>query len=761
MNRGALPLVFAPLFATPQTSPVQQTVLTQGSNLYANRCAVCHGEDYHGTDQGPALAGNRRVRRRSLEQLSNLIRNGVPASGMPAFSLPAEQLQAVAAFVRSLNSPAAESMVLGDATAGKQLFFGSGRCMSCHMVNGTGAALGPDLSNIGREMTVDEIRQALLKPSAQIAPGYELAIVELWDGRSLRGFSRTRNNFGMVLQDLHGHFYSLQHAQIAAVEIESGSLMPSVIVSAQKLRNLTAYLSSLTGEAPGARPVSGPSEKSDFRFNRIEDPKPGDWPTYNGKLSGNRYSELTEINTNNVKQLGVQWMFSVPYAGLETTPIVADGVMYVTAANQAYALDAGTGMMIWQYSRPRTQGLVGDASLGTNRGAAILGDKIFMVTDNAHLIALNRTTGSLVWETVIPDEPQHYGSTVAPLIVNDLVVAGVSGGDWGIRGFVTAFKADTGERVWRYWTIPQKGEQGYDTWKGKDPEFGGGSTWLTGSYDSETGTLFWPTGNPYPDSDDRYRGGDNLFTDCVLALNPATGTLKWHYQFTPHDVHDWDSTEPAVLVDTLYRGAQRKLLLHADRNGFFYVLDRTNGELLLAKPFIRRLTWASGIGPNGRPVLSLAKDGKNSGVICPAEEAINWNATAFSPRTHLFYVMAIEKCKVTSPANWKVKPPEVEPAQKVLRAIDIETGRIVWEKPQLGSTRVKTWAGVLGTAGGILFYGDPGGAFVAADERNGDPLWHFSTNGVIKASPMTYTAGGKQFVAIAAGSNIVAFGLRR
>ena len=273
------------------------------------------------------------------------------------------------------------------------------------------------------------------------------------------------------------------------------------------------------------------------------DPKPGDWLTYNGKLGGNRYSELTQINTSNVNKLGLKWSFSIPlwaqllpdtpyfvenmkYFGLEVTPLVADGVMYVTGPHQAVALDALTGRQIWRYSRPRTPGLVGDASLGTNRGAAILGDKIFMTTDNAHLIALNRTTGALVWEAVMPEEAQRYGSTVAPLVVKDLVIAGVSGGDWGIRGFLAAYKASTGERAWRFWTVPSKGEPGYETWKGKNPEFGGGSTWLTGSYDSETDTLFWPTATPYPNTDDRDRPGDNLFTECILALNPNNGNVE-------------------------------------------------------------------------------------------------------------------------------------------------------------------------------------------------------------------------------------------
>ena len=620
-------------------------------------------------------------------------------------------------------------------------------------------------------MTVDQIREALLQPSAHVTSGYELVTVQLRDGKSIRGFARSQSNFDIRLQDLEGRFHLLQEGQISAIRDEKQSLMPPVKASPEELQDLIAYLSRLTGVKPGVPAAAHGPEGSGIDFSRILDPRPGDWPSYNGKLSGNRYSELTQINTTNVNKLLVKWVFSVPlwkqllpdtayfienmrYFGLEVTPIVADGIMYVTGPHQAFALDALTGRQIWEYSRPRTPGLVGDASLGTNRGMAILRDKVFMVTDDAHLIALNRTTGKLVWEAVMPDEPQHYGSTVAPLVVKDMVIAGVSGADWGIRGFIAAYKASTGERVWRFWTIPSKGEPGYETWKGKDPVFGGGSTWLTGTYDPETDTLYWPTANPFPDSDDRDRPGDNLFTNCILALDPGTGKLKWHYQFTPHDVRDWDAAQPPVLVDARYRGQDRKLLLHADRNGFFYVLDRTNGQILLAEKFVKRLTWASGIGPDGRPQLLPEGD-----VSCP-ENATNWNSTAFSPVTRLYYVMALEKCVVKlSPGSWKTEHPQEEPGKKYLRALDIESGKVVWEKPQIGPAEGKRNTGVLATAGGVVFYGDPNGDFVAVDERDGKVLWHFPANGESKASPMTYAVGGKQFVALAVGPNIMCFGL--
>jgi len=477
-------------------------------------------------------------------------------------------------------------------------------------------------------------------------------------------------------------------------------------------------------------------------------PKPGDWLTYNGSDSANRYSPLKEINTANVASLKLTWIFPIQDFGLETTPLEADGVLYVTGPNQVFALDALTGSTIWQYSRPASAGMVGDAKLGANRGVAILRDKVFFVTDNGHLLALGRATGKLLWEMPIAadSEGQHYGGTIAPLIVHDLIIAGVSGADEGIRGFIAAFKPDDGALAWRHWTVPRKGEPGIESWGAKEPVTGGGSSWLTGSYDPSSDTLYWPTGNPFPDGDDRGRPGDNLYTDSVLALNPQTGSLKWYYQFTPHDLEDRDAAEPDVLVDTVYRGKPSKLLLHADRNGFFYVLDRTNGAVLLAKPFLHRVDWASSIGADGRPVV---KDPRG----CP-NDAANWDSTAFSPETRLYYFLALEQCVSDRNSGY----PD-EQGQRFLRALNIDTGEIVWEVPQPGAARAKTWSGVLATAGGLIFYGQPSGGFAAVDQRNGKTLWRFPTNIFMKASPMTFMVDGKQYVVVAAGPNILCFSL--
>jgi PQQ-dependent dehydrogenase (methanol/ethanol family) len=751
-----------------QSAPAAPPGAHRAEKIFADRCAVCHGADARGGEYGPALAGNSDLRERSISWFRDLIRKGVPSAGMPAFHLSAAELDAVAVLVRSLNLPAAESTVAGDRSSGERFFFDKGQCASCHMIDGRGAAVGPDLSNVAREMTVAEIRTSLVDPGAHITPGYQQVTVRLQNGETLRGFARSQTNFEIALQDGNGQFHLLGENEIASITPDKQSAMPAVNANPEELQNLVAFLSRLTGVKPGKAGAPEASEPAGIPFSRILHPQSGDWLTYNGNVSGNRYSELSEIKTDNVSQLQLKWIYTVPLweqfypdssyfrqnlqsFGLETTPLVADGILYATGPQQAFALDARTGRQIWAYSRPRTPGVVGDAALGSNRGMALLGDKVFMTTDNAHIIALNRTTGQLVWEAVMPEKPMHYGSTMAPFVVKDMVIGGVAGGDWGIRGFIAAYRASDGKLLWRHWTIPAKGEPGAKTWGGNPLETGGGATWLTGSYDPETDTLYWATGNPYPDSDDRNRPGDNLYTNCILALNPDTGKLKWFYQLTPHDVHDWDANAPMVLVDTVYRGEPRKLLLFANKNGFFYVFDRTSGQILVAKPFIHE-NWARGIGPDGRPER-LPEDG----IVCPAA-GTNWSSTAFSPVTGLYYLMALDKCDVDLTAT-KGKAPEEEVGKKYLEALDIKDGTVTWKIPELGPADGKRNAGVLATAGGLLFYGDPSGNVVAADARNGKALWHFPTNGETKASPITYSVNGKQFVGLAVGPNILSFSL--
>jgi len=495
-----------------------------------------------------------------------------------------------------------------------------------------------------------------------------------------------------------------------------------------------------------------------------------DWPTYHGDPSGNRYSKLTQIDKSNVARLAPRWIFPMPNVSqIETTPIVVEGVMYVSSANEVYALDAGTGRTIWHFQRARTRGLAGNAAFGFNRGVAWAGDRIFLLTDNAHLIALSRSNGELLWETEMADWHQNYNGTEAPLVVDNLVVSGTAGGDEGARGFVAAYDQATGKEVWRFWTVPQPGEPGSETWKGADSEHRSGATWMTGTYDPRLDLVYWPVGNPGPDFTGDQREGDNLYTDSIVALEAKTGKLKWYYQFTPHDIHDWDAQEPPLLIDANWHGQPRKLLIQANRNGFFYVLDRSNGQLLVAKPFLHKLNWADGIGADGRPILrKLPENAEGQTYVCPGfQGGTNWFSTAFNPNTGLYYFQALERCNLFSKKHgeWQAgreymggtaRPAPGETFEKSLRAIDIQTGKIVWEVPQ-ASGRTTASAGVFATASGLVFFGENGGDFVAVDAATGAVLWQFPTNHVWKASPMTYVFDHKQYIAIEAGQGIIAF----
>jgi alcohol dehydrogenase (cytochrome c) len=494
-----------------------------------------------------------------------------------------------------------------------------------------------------------------------------------------------------------------------------------------------------------------------------------DWPTYNGEPGGNRYTSLRQIDKATVARLAPQWLFSIPDAGLlQMTPVVVGGIMYVTAPNECFALDAGTGRPVWHFKRPPTKGV----SAGyANRGVAVAGDRLFIVTDNAHLLALDRFTGEQRWDTELADWHQNYSASSAPLVAGDLVVSGVAGGEHGANGFVAALDQATGKEVWRFWTVPRPGEPGAETWQGKDITHGGAPTWFTGSYDPALDVVYWPTGNPSKEYNGDDRKGDNLYSDSILALERKTGRLSWYHQFTPHDVWDWDATETVVLADADWQGQPRKLLLQANRNGFFYVFDRRDGTLLLAKPFVTNLTWASGIGADGRPILRPDQEPTAAGTkVCPAQEgATNWFSPSLDPATGLYYVQTYEKCSIYTkddPGPWQrgkdylggSQRTAAEPTpQRILRAIDIKTGKIAWELPQPGPAY--SWGGTLTTASGLVFVAEDGGGLMAVDATTGKPLWTFPTNQIWKASPMTYMFDGKQYVAIASGPNILSFAI--
>ncbi len=622
----------------------------------------------------------------------------------------------------------------------------SSRCAGCHGSNGGGGELGPSIVMRVPARTDEELTTVIQQglPTAGMPAFGNLSSTEMRDVIAFLRSLRPREGSGPVRTKI---------ALTAGASLE-GLILNQGIDDLQLLGDdRKLYLLRKEGD----------------RYRRVT--SQADWPSYNGETKGYRHSALTQISRSNVARMAPKWMFNLPNTStLQGTPVVVDGVMYVTSANQCYALDAGTGREIWHYSRPRTRNLIGNAAGGINRGVGIAGDRVFMVTDHAHIIALNRFTGALLWETEMADWKQNYNATVAPLPVGNLVITGSSGGDEGVRGFLAAYDQATGKEVWRFWTVPAPGEPGSETWKGGGIEHPGAATWLTGTYDPELDTLYWPTGNPTPDlyGDDRL--GDNLYSDSILALDPKTGKLKWHFQFTPHDVWDYDAQETPALIDINWQGKPRKLLVQANRNGFFYVLDRTNGEFLLGTKYIQNVTWATGLTPQGRPLrvpdMEPTLEGKR---VCPSlEGASNWYSTSFNPATGLYYVQTNDKCGVFTkvPMEWAagrgymggsfVQAPD-EPAQRVLRAIDVQTGKVRWELPQIGP--VTSWGGTLSTAGGIVIFGEDGGSLMAADATNGKPLWSFKTNQNWKASPMTYSFDNDQFVAVASGSAIIAFGL--
>jgi alcohol dehydrogenase (cytochrome c) len=556
------------------------------------------------------------------------------------------------------------------------------------------------------------------------------------------------------------------------VEIKSaGGGSRAVHFARQIALGTLAFLPFIVSAQDSVPPKSSVSTEINVKPAHLaEQPVGKDWLSYNGDYTGRRFSALNQLNTKNVGSLRAQWVFHVPNSdSMEVTPVVVDGIMFVTSANDAWALDAQTGREIWHHTRPITEGLIDDASQHHNRGVAVWGNKVFMETDNAHLLCLDARSGHLLWDIAYTDGNPNYGATSAPLVVKGKVLVGTSGGDDGVRGFISAYDAETGKLAWQFWTIPAPGEHGSESWPGDAYLLGGGTTWMPGTYDAELNTLYWGTSNPSPDFDGGPRPGDDLYTDCVLALDPDTGKLKWYFQFTPHDLYDYDATETPVLVDATYKGQPRKLLVEANRNGFLYVLDRTDGKFLSAVPFVEKLNWAKEIDAQGRPVRTGVMPTADGTRVCPGfSGATNWYSPSYNPDTKLFYFLASENCTVFLMHEEKFKPGEMyystgakqspgDGVKKILVAFEVGADKPTWKYPQVGNGH--STGGVMTTASGLVFFANDTQSFEAVDARTGAPLWHFNTGQNIHASPMSYAVNGNQYVAIAAGSNVFSFGL--
>jgi alcohol dehydrogenase (cytochrome c) len=515
--------------------------------------------------------------------------------------------------------------------------------------------------------------------------------------------------------------------------------------------------------------------------------EPQNWLTYSGGYASQRYSTLSQITRDNVRNLELAWILpNQVFGAWQSTPLVADGIMYVTQRpNDVLAVDAKTGRVFWQYRHAVSP----DARVccgSNNRGVAILGDRLFLGTLDGRLVAIDKTTGRSLWNVAVGDPKLGYSLTMAPLVVKDKVLVGVGGGEYGIRGFVAAFDAATGREVWRFYTIPGPGEPGHETWSGDAWKTGGGSIWLTPSYDPALNLTYWGVGNPGPDWNPDLRPGDNLYTDSVIALDADSGALKWHFQFSPNDAYDYDAVQIAVLADLNWRGTPTKTMLWANRNGFFYVLDRTNGRFLLGTPFVK-VNWASGLDDKGRPIPTPQPPGQPT---WPGNQGgTNWYSPSFSPRTGLMYVSAWEGYASIfrkEPAEYvpgrsfagggstPLTPVPGAPGVRIGRttpinnwtdavghgtvlALDPQTGERKWSFAQFDVTD----SGILTTATDLLFTGGREGYFYALDARTGAELWKASLGGQIVNGPITYSIEEAQYVAVISGNSLVTFRLRR
>jgi alcohol dehydrogenase (cytochrome c) len=524
-----------------------------------------------------------------------------------------------------------------------------------------------------------------------------------------------------------------------------------------KILLIAAAVFSLQAQVPYARLVEAAKD-------------PGNWLTYSGNYEAHRFSNLTQLTPANVAGLKPRWVYQVRERGqVETSPLVFDGVMYVTEPPTVVtALDIRSGRSLWTWERSLPKDLQTIGFGRVNRGVAALGDMLYVGTLDAHLVALDSKSGAVRWDAPVADYKAGYCITVAPLAIDGKVIVGISGGEAGIRGFIDAYDAKTGKRLWRFYTIPGEGEKGNDTWHAPDSwKTGGGSTWVTGSYDPDLKLIYWGVGNPGPDWNGDPRPGDNLYTCSLVALDAETGALRWHFQFTPHDTHDWDATEIPVLLDTVIRGKPRKVVAMANRNAFYYLMDRATGEYLHGNAYAKQ-TWAKGLDDSGRPVVIPGSEPSEQGtLVWPSlQGATNWFSPSFDSLRKQFYVAVREMSSYYYKGEAEYKPGtffagggeralQGDEAFGAIRALDVATGQQKWEF----RLQSPPWAGVLGTAGGLVFGGSEEGNFYALDAMSGKPLWDFQTGGRIAANPISFSVDGKQMIAIAAGRAIFVFGL--
>jgi alcohol dehydrogenase (cytochrome c) len=790
----------------------QAAATAAGKAIYAISCQNCHALG----GSASAFTSGTFQRGGADGEIFLNIRNGIRNTLMPGYpQLTTDQTWQVVAYIRTLAAPTVAvaagpatmsapgvATASGDPANGKLLFEGKGACLTCHQFNGQGIAVGPDLTS--STLTTDQIQAFVTNPNAQAAPavggggrgggrggrgganaGRATVTATMTDGKVYKGTRKSQDSFTIQIIDTTGAFRSFDRAELKDLKIETTSLMPAdyaTRLTAIEIRDVAAYVKASGNPAAPADPAH-----SVLSWNRIVNaPKdPANWLTYWGDLGGMHYSALSEINGANAKNLQAQWL--APMVGdsqIQATPLVVDGIMYTTgpigaataATTTVYALDAKTGKQLWRFDRPQKVRNQYENNR-VSRGVSILDNRLFVGTLDAALLALDAHTGKPLWEVQLADTKSGYELTAPPLVVRDKIITGISGGEFGIRGFIEAYDPATGKKLWRFNAIPGPGEFGNDTWEGDSWQHGSGGTWMPGTYDPELNTVYWTVGNPGPNSNGDMRKGDNLFTCSVVALDPDTGARKWHYQFTPNDTHDWDANEDTILVDRMWHGQQRKLMLHADRNGVFYVLDRVTGKLLSATPFVRT-TWVKDWDDNGRPVFLDGWRATPEGVtVYPSlGGGTNFQAPSYSPKTGWYYLVYHD-----SPGNFSAGPQTYEAGRQYqgrgngggfggpqqasstpntagVMAIDPETGKVQW-KYEISQMALPP--GLIATGGGVVFCATTEGYFIALDATSGKLLWRYETGAPLASSPISYAVDGRQYVAVSGTNAVFSFALPR
>ncbi len=674
----------------------------------------------------------------------------------------------------------------GDAASGRVLVE-SNKCLDCHRIGERGSRVGPDLSDIGSRRSSDQLRRAIVAPDSEVLPQHRFVRLVTKDGTSIVGRLLNQDAFSIQVMTADEQLASYLKSDLREQTILDKGLMPSYdgTLTTSQIADLVSYLESLRSgdDTPDASAPAFIDSRAQVTQQRLLHPErePQNWLTYGGSYTSQRYSPLTEITRENVRNLTLKWVWRPKYLDkMETTPLVVDGVLYTVHNSEVVAVDAATGRVFWtfRYRVPPES----NAYLMVVKGLAISGDRLFWATYDGHLIAIDAKSGAAIWNRTLLDYKKGLQLNVAPLVIKDKVILGPSTNEFGTNCWIAAYDVRTGAEVWRFKTVPEPGEKGNETWPGDSWQHGGAPIWVTGSYDPETNLTFWGTGNPNPGWNGGPRNpGDNLYSDSVVALDADTGQLKWHYQFTPNDEFDWDAVQVPVLADLEWQGRPRKVMLWANRNGFFYVLDRVTGQFLLGKAFVRQ-NWNLGFDDRGRPIRAArAKPSAEGTYIEPGTQGgTNWYSPSFSPRTRLFYVSVWDNYSVISRLafvppwsegrKYMGRAPAVVGGASVVaaapfrtdaegygavRAIDPMTGDKKWDFKMVDYTE----SGVLTTASDLVFSGGREGHFFALDARNGELLWKMNLGGTVASGPMTFAADGHQHVAVSADNALYVFGL--